>query len=253
MSEALEVYMDRVNRIRVLTAEQEKDLCRKYADGDKDAGDKLIEANLRFVVKAAYKLAGYGLPVEDLIQEGNMGLMRALETFNLDRGVRFLTYAQWWVQQRISRYILNQLPIAKNCRAPFRRMFFGVRAKLAMYPAEEVARQYGVSVDDVFEAAEAFKPPAELTSPLPDRGPSPEKKAFDSILSHEIRSAMQSVVKNQKEQAVVNRRLLSQAPESLREIGTSFGLSRERVRQIESALIKRVTPLLEKYRDELNA
>jgi RNA polymerase primary sigma factor len=260
----LGVYLAEISRIPLLSREEEQLLAARVRAGDAQAKQRMVEANLRLVVQVARRYLNRGLPLPDLIEEGNLGLIRAVEKFDLDRGTRFSTYATWWVRQAVVRALANQ---ARTIRLPVH-----VEMLLARYMREhrrltqvlgrppgtaELAAALGISEQEVEELEEVRQQPVSLDTPvggerhstlgdmIADRTAGP---ADSFVALFRDRSELVSVLDDlaANERTVLRRRfgLEGDPPETLEAIGQRLKLSRERVRQIESAGIRKLRALL---------
>ncbi len=258
----LAVYLREISRIPLLSREEEHDLARRLRAGDESAKRRLIEANLRLVVQVARRYFNRGLPLPDLIEEGNLGLIRAVEKFEPERGLRFSTYATWWIRHAITRALANQ---ARLIRLPVHvEMLLGRYVKeqqrltqdLGRSPtAAELAQALGTTPEQVEELEELRQRPLSLDAPLSDQrrvadlvvDPTADPSAALTRLFRE-RSDLVSVLDDlaANERQVLRRRfgLEGEAPETLEAIGTMLGLTRERVRQIEAAALRKLRALL---------
>jgi RNA polymerase sigma-32 factor len=265
-------YAASVMKAPVLEREYEFDLARRWRDHkDEDALHELIEAYARFVLRIAWKFRGYGLPVGDLVQEGNIGLMEAAQRFDPERNARFSTYASWWIMAAIQDHVLRNNSIVRVATTPAqRRLFFNlrrVRAKLATgangeltdFDREVVAQHLDVRVKDVermeghlsgadssLNATLSTEDDLQFQDLLPDEGPNPEEIAASQIdgetRSKWLHEALDTL--SERERKIIARRFLEDDKSTLAEIGESFGVSKERIRQIESKA-------LDKLRNEL--
>lgn len=211
-----EIYLSEINSVPLLTAEEEKSLALKSLKGDKASRDKLINANLRFVVKVAYKYKGYGLDIEELISEGNTGLITAAEKFDPNNNSRFTTYAVWWIQANIQKAIRET---SKGIKFP-------------AYKFEEMKdEKWNISSLDKPIGKEDDATVGDLL--WDDKYDSPEVQFFDSVTEDQVWYAME--VLSEKEQRILTLRygLDGEKPMSLSEVGVVIGLTKERIRQIE--------------------
>lgn len=271
---SLERYMAEIKRIPLLTREEEDALARRFRDeGDVAAAQKLVMANLRFVVKVAYQFRAYGMRMLDLIQEGNLGLMRAVQKFNPDRGYRLISYAVWWIKAFLQAYVLRNYSLVKlGTTQAQRKLFFrlrGARSRLEQEMAasgedlsadersEVLADTLGVGGSDISEmelrlAARDFSLDAEvgdeggggqthmdlLPSPQDSQEDVVGRQELQSLLRKDIASAL--TLLSDKERLIVKERLMGDDPPTLREIGERWGVSRERARQIEANAIRKI-------------
>ena len=260
--ENLRVYLKEIGRIALLTREQEGELARRVRDGDAAAKARLTEANLRLVVQIARRFVNRGLPLPDLIEEGNLGLLRAVEKFDADRGTRFSTYATWWIRQAIVRALANQ---ARTIRLPvhvglllqrYKREQQRLTQELERAPTmEEVAAAMGTTVDQLEELEEIRQQPVSFETPIGEGGrigdliADPAADPLDALISlfrerADLVSVLDDLAAN--ERTVLRRRfgLEGDPPEKLEAIGQRLGLTRERIRQIEAAGLRKLRALL---------
>jgi len=260
--ENLRVYLKEIGRIRLLTREQEVELARRVRAGDAAAKAQLTEANLRLVVQIARRYLNRGLPLPDLIEEGNIGLLRAVEKFDGERGTRFSTYATWWIRQAVVRALANQ---ARTIRLPvhvglllarYKREQQRLTQQLERAPTmEEVAAAMGTTVDQLEELEEIRQQPVSLETPIGEGGrvgdviADPSADPRDALVSlfrrrTELVSVLDDLAAN--ERTVLRRRfgLEGDPPEKLETIGQRLGLTRERIRQIEAAGLRKLRALL---------
>ena len=261
--ENLRVYLGEIARIPLLSREEEAALARRVRAGDAAAKAALTEANLRLVVQIARRYLNRGLPLPDLIEEGNIGLLRAVEKFDPDRGTRFSTYATWWIRQAAVRALANQ---ARMIRLPVHvELLLGryvkeqqrLTQKLERAPTmEELAAAMGTTVDQLEELEEIRQQPVSLETPIGEgkgrvsdliADPSADPRAALVSLFRE-RADLVSVLDDlaANERTVLRRRfgLEGDEPETLEAIGQRLDLSRERVRQIETAGLRKLRALL---------
>ena len=261
--ENLRVYLNEIVRIRLLSREDEAALARRVRAGDAAAKARLTEANLRLVVQIARRYLNRGLPLPDLIEEGNLGLLRAVEKFDAERGTRFSTYATWWIRQAIVRALANQ---ARTIRLPVHvELLLGRYTKaqqrltqqLERPPTlEELARALGTTVEQVEELEEIRQQPVSLETPIgegqgrvsdliADRSADPSKALVAFFRERaDLVSVLDDLAAN--ERTVLRRRfgLEGDPPETLDTIGRRLGLTRERIRQIEGAGLRKLRALL---------
>ncbi|MGE0253863.1 MAG: RNA polymerase factor sigma-32 [Alphaproteobacteria bacterium] len=273
-------YVASVMAAPILERDHEFELARRWRDDDDtEALHELIEAYARFVVRIAWKFRGYGLPIGDLVQEGNVGLMEAARRFDPDREARFSTYASWWIMAAIQDYVLRHTSIVRVATTPAqRRLFFNlrrVRAKLATGPdgtltdadRVKVAERLGVKVADV-ERMEAHLggPDSSLDAGvgedednswmdmLADDGPTPEDIVSDRLDSETrsrwLKRALATL--SDRERKIIVRRFLDEDRLTLSEIGDDFGVSKERVRQIEAKALAKLRDELGRYATDEN-
>jgi RNA polymerase primary sigma factor len=261
--ENLRVYLKEIVRIPLLTREQESELGRRVRAGDAAAKARLAEANLRLVVQIARRYLNRGLPLPDLIEEGNIGLLRAVEKFDAERGTRFATYATWWIRQAIVRALANQ---ARTIRLPvhielllgrYKREQQRLTGELERPPTmEELATALGTTLEQVEELEEIRLQPVSLETPI-DEGEGrvsdliadPSADPRDTLVSlfrerTDLVSVLDDLAAN--ERTVLRRRfgLEGDPPEKLEAIGQRLGLTRERIRQIEAAGLRKLRALL---------
>ena len=258
----LAVYLSEIARIPVLSRDEEHALAARVRAGDAKAKERMVEANLRLVVQIARRYLNRGLPLPDLIEEGNLGLLRAVDKFDPDRGTRFSTYATWWIRQTVTRALANQ---ARTIRLPVH-----VEMLLARYMREqrrlmqvlgrtpdsaELAGALGISEEEVEELEEVRQQPVSLDGPIErestlgdviaDRT-ADRPESFVSLFRNraDLVSALDDLAAN--ERTVLRRRfgLEGDPPETLEVIGERLKLSRERIRQIEAAGIRKLRALL---------
>jgi RNA polymerase primary sigma factor len=259
----LAVYLREIARIPLLTREQEGELARRVRAGDEAAKQRLIEANLRLVVQVARRYINRGLPLPDLIEEGNIGLLRAVEKFEPERGTRFATYAIWWIRQAVSRALANQ---ARTIRLPvhvemllgrYKRERERLTQELNRVPTPaELARALGTSEEQIGELEELRLQPISLDAPVG----TDTRRVGDTIIDEtadpaaaltrlfHARADLVAVLDDlaPNERAVLRRRfgLDGDEPETLEAIGRRLDYSRERVRQIEAAGLRKLRALL---------
>ena len=273
-------YVREIQRHSLLTPDEERELARKARDGDRIAEERLVTANLRFVVKVALQYRGYGLRALDLIQEGNLGLMQAVEKFDPERGFRLVTYAVHWIRAYIRAFILKQWSMVRvGTTHAERRLFYRLpKAKrelgeLANGDPNEVlaalAKQLNATEEQVRSAEQrVYGRDMSLATPLaatdgdrtledvlPDHGPDQDAVVTASVEQEALRSAIDRAIADlgEREQYIIRRRFLADEKVTLQEIGDELGLSRERVRQLEAIAKDRIGKLLQRATPDLVA
>ncbi len=261
----LETYLREINETSLLTAQDEKDLARLIGAGDVQARDRMVRANLRLVVNIARGYTGKGLSLQDLIEEGNLGLLRAVEGFDPEVGTRFSTYASYWIKQSIKRALINS---AKTIRIPaymvellskWRRASTRLSEELGRSPTpEEVARILGLPKRKLPIVKKAIKiynstPQTDQSEAgwslgdmvMDERTKTPEDELIEHDILRHVREMMETM--DAREATVLRMRfgLDNTEPHTLKEIGEQLGLTRERVRQIETEALKRLADSLE--------
>jgi RNA polymerase sigma-32 factor len=261
---SLELYLSEINQFALLTVEEEQSLARCYrAKGDTRAAHRLVTANLRFVVKVAYEYRSYGFKMADLIQEGNIGLMKAVQKFDPDKGIRLISYGVWWIRAYIQNYILKSWSLVKlGTTQAQRKLFFSLartKRELDKLSVEhgldsdgantsKIAKKLRVKPGEVEEMTQRMEGrDLSLDAPLGDDG---GYSHVDFVAGsgpaqdHELASAQeQSMVADrigdalgrldQRERYIIEQRVMSDRPLTLKELGEHFGFSRERARQLE--------------------
>jgi RNA polymerase sigma-32 factor len=254
-------YLEEIRRFPMLEPQEEFMLAKRWREhGDRDAAHKLITSHLRLVAKIAMGYRGYGLPISEVISEGNVGLMQAVKRFEPDKGFRLATYAMWWIKASIQEYILRSWSLVKmGTTANQKKLFFNLRkakSKISVLQegdlrpdqVEIIAKRLGVTKQDVVDMNRRLGGDASLNAPIRDDGESGEWQdwlADDSesqetvMAAHEQldnrRKALSSAldVLNERERRIFEARRLADDPVTLEELAEEFGVSRERVRQIE--------------------
>ncbi|MFP2926534.1 RNA polymerase factor sigma-32 [Pyxidicoccus sp. 3LG] len=258
--DSLSTYLSEINRYPLLTQPQEQELSRRFRAGDLAAGHHLVTANLRFVVKVAYEYRSYGLKMSDLIQEANIGLMKAVQKFDPDKGIRLISYAVWWIRAYIQNCILKNWSLVKlGTTQAQRRLFFSLartRRELEkmgagdgnIVNAEEIARKLNVKASEVREMEQRMGGrDLSLDAPMGEDGDathldfveSESASQADEVADRQQADLTRELVQralrrlDPRERFIIEQRVMNERPMTLKELGEHFGFSRERARQLE--------------------
>jgi len=259
-NDPVRMYLKEIGKVRLLTAAEEVQLAKRIEKGDMSAKSRLVEANLRLVVSIAKKYVGRGMLFLDLIQEGNLGLIRAVEKFDYKKGYKFSTYATWWIRQAITRAIADQ---ARTIRIPVHmvetinkliRVQRQLLQRLGREPtAEEIAEHMDYTPERVREIMKISQEPVSLETPIGEEEDShlgdfiedseveaPSDAASFTMLQDELNKVLNTL--NERERKVIQLRfgLQDGHPRTLEEVGREFGVTRERIRQIESKTLSKL-------------
>jgi len=263
---AIKLYLREIGQVKLLTPQEEIDLAAKIKKGDKKAREQMIKANLRLVVKIAHDYEGFGLPLLDLISEGNIGLMKAVERFDPSKGGKLSTYGSWWIKQSIKRALANQ---SKTIRLPvhlvdkiskMRRVAMKLQEVFGREPTdEELAEEMGMTPSRVAQMRTAAIRPASLDAPIgddesnnyseiiPDEAAlTPYRQLEDSTVTKMLHEMVTTL--DPREATILRYRFgLDGGPErTLEEVGEKFGVTRERVRQIQNIALNKLRKMIEK-------
>jgi RNA polymerase primary sigma factor len=263
-TDALQLFLREAGRHQLLTAAQEVELAKKIEGGDMLAKQRMIQSNLRLVVSIAKNYRNQGLPFLDLIQEGTLGLIRAVEKFDWRRGFKFSTYATWWIRQAVARALADK---ARTIRMPVHiveRMQKMNRAERTLWmelgrepTLEEIAEEASLPIEQAREVKAAARASASLDQPVGETedavfgdfvagdDPLPEERVESSLRSQALAIALQALPERERHVLVLRYGLVDEEPKTLEEIGKRLGLTRERVRQIELESLRRLAGLRE--------
>ena len=263
-TDALQLFLREAGRHALLTAPQEVELAKRIESGDMQAKQQMIQSNLRLVVSIAKNYRNQGLPFLDLIQEGTLGLIRAVEKFDWRRGFKFSTYATWWIRQAVARALADK---ARTIRMPVHiveRLQKMNRAERTLWTQlgreptlEEIAEEASLPLQQAIEVRAAARASTSLDQPVGDtedavfgdfvagEGPLPEEQVELSLRSQALMEALQALSERERQVVVLRYGLTDAEPKTLEEIGRRLGLTRERVRQIELDSLKRLASLRE--------
>ena len=257
----VKIYLKSIGKVPLLKTEQEKEIAKRIQAGDQDAKDELIEANLRLVVAIAKKYVGRGLQFLDLIQEGNLGLVKAVDKFDYTKGFKFSTYATWWIRQAITRAIADQ---ARTIRIPVHmvetinkltRVQRQLVQELDREPtAEEIAERLGnISPEKVREIQKISMAPVSMETPIGEEDDShlgdfiedkhalsPDEYATNELLKDEINNVLMMLTERERKVIQLRFGLIDGRARTLEEVGKVFGVTRERIRQIEAKALRKL-------------
>ena len=260
VDDPVRMYLREIGKIPLLTFEEELDLARKMLEGDEEANQKLAESNLRLVVSIAKKYVGRGMQFLDLIQEGNMGLIKAVEKFDYTKGYKFSTYATWWIRQAITRAIADQ---ARTIRIPVHmvetinkliRTSRHLLQRLGREPSpEEIAEEMEIPVEKVMEIQKIAQDPVSLETPIgeeddshlgdfiqDDDSPAPQDSAAYTLLKEQLEEVMNTLTPREAKVLKLRFGLEDGRARTLEEVGREFMVTRERIRQIEAKALRKL-------------
>ena len=267
---SLDAYVERVSRIPVLSREEELELATRFrGDGDLNAARELVLSHLRFVVHIARGYSGYGLPVGDLIQEGNVGLMKAVKRFDPTVGVRLVSFAVHWIRAEIHEYVLRNWRLVKIATTKAqRKLFFNLRKSkknlgwLTASETQAIANELGVTTSEVTDMEQrlssrdlsfdpvpdadeedgSYSPASYLPAPEADPSVAVEREQWDDDTSDRLAQAMETL--DERSQHILRSRWMTEQKATLHELADKYGVSAERIRQIEANAIKKLRGLI---------
>ncbi len=260
LDDPVRMYLKEIGQVKLLSAEEEVELAKRIAEGDQDAKNKLTEANLRLVVSIAKKYSGRGLHILDLIQEGNTGLIRAVDKFDWTKGNKFSTYATWWIRQAITRAIADQ---ARTIRVPVHMVEVINKAtrcnrklvqELGREPTvEEIAAELGLPVEKIIEANRTAADTLSLDTPVGDeedtsigsfvedeRTLGPADATSNALLAEALKEILSTLTEREADVLKMRFGMADGRTHTLEEVGQLFGVTRERIRQIENKAIRKL-------------
>ncbi|MBQ2780319.1 MAG: RNA polymerase sigma factor RpoD [Clostridia bacterium] len=260
IDDPVKVYLKEIGRVPLLTGDEERELAIRIMEGDAKAKKRLSEANLRLVVSIAKRYVGRGMQFLDLIQEGNLGLIKAVEKFDYTKGFKFSTYATWWIRQAITRAIADQ---ARTIRIPVhmvetinkvKKVSSQLLHKNGHEPvAEEIAKELDMSVDKVREIMRVAQEPVSLETPIgeeedshlgdfipDDEAPAPADAASHILLKEQLAEVLASLTPREEKVLRLRFGLEDGRPRTLEEVGKEFDVTRERIRQIEAKALRKL-------------
>ena len=260
LDDPVRMYLKEIGQVKLLSADEEVELAKRVAEGDQKAKNKLTEANLRLVVSIAKKYSGRGLHILDLIQEGNTGLIRAVDKFDWTKGNKFSTYATWWIRQAITRAIADQ---ARTIRVPVHMVEVINKAtrcnrklvqELGREPTvEEIAKELNLPVEKIIEANRTAADTLSLDTPVGDeedtsigsfvedeRTPGPADATSNAMLAEALKEILDTLTEREADVLKMRFGMYDGRTHTLEEVGQIFGVTRERIRQIENKAIRKL-------------
>ena len=274
LDDPIRMYLKEIGKIKLLTPEEELEIAKKMSEGDEDARRRMSEANLRLVVSIAKRYVGRGMQLLDLIQEGNLGLMKAVEKFDYTKGYKFSTYDTWWIRQSITRAIADQ---ARTIRIPVHmvetinrvlRTSHAMVQQLGREPTtEEIAKELHLEVSKVEEVLKIAQEPVSLETPIgeeedshlgdfiqDDEASQPQEEASYTLLREQLEEVLSTLTSREEQVLRMRFGLTDGKPHTLEEVGKEFDVTRERIRQIESKALRKLRhpSRSKKLRDFLN-
>ncbi|MCI7808871.1 RNA polymerase sigma factor RpoD [bacterium] len=260
LDDPVRMYLKEIGQVKLLSADEEVELAKRISEGDQEAKNKLTEANLRLVVSIAKKYSGRGLHILDLIQEGNTGLIRAVDKFDWTKGNKFSTYATWWIRQAITRAIADQ---ARTIRVPVHMVEVINKAtrcnrklvqELGREPTvEEIAAELNLPVEKIIEANRTAADTLSLDTPVGDeedtsigsfvedeRTPGPADATSNALLAEALKEILDTLTEREADVLRMRFGMYDGRTHTLEEVGQIFGVTRERIRQIENKAIRKL-------------
>ena len=260
IDDPVRMYLKEIGRVPLLTSDQEIDIAKRMADGDEEAKQQLAEANLRLVVSVAKRYVGRGMQFLDLIQEGNLGLIKAVDKFDYHKGYKFSTYATWWIRQAITRAIADQ---ARTIRIPVHmvetinklvRVNRQLLQELGREPRpDEIAEEMGISEDKVREIIKIAQEPVSLETPIgeeedshlgdfipDDDAPAPDSMATYAMLKKQLTEVLDTLTPREEKVVRLRFGLDDGKTRTLEDVGKEFNVTRERIRQIEAKALRKL-------------
>ena len=260
LDDPVRMYLKEIGQVKLLSADEEVELAKRISEGDQEAKNKLTEANLRLVVSIAKKYSGRGLHILDLIQEGNTGLIRAVDKFDWPKGNKFSTYATWWIRQALTRAIADQ---ARTIRVPVHMVEVINKAtrcnrklvqELGREPTvEEIAKELGLPVEKIIEANRTAADTLSLDTPVGDeedtsigsfvedeRTPGPADATSNALLAEALKEILGTLTEREADVLRMRFGMYDGRTHTLEEVGQIFGVTRERIRQIENKAIRKL-------------
>ena len=256
----VKMYLKEIGKVNLLTIEEEAEIAKRIAEGDTEARNILVEANLRLVVSIAKKYVGRGMSFLDLIQEGNSGLIKAVEKFDYTKGYKFSTYATWWIKQAITRALADQ---SRTIRIPVHMV--ETMHKIQRYSrqilqekgheasAEEIAELSGMTAERVLKIIQMAQEPISIDSPVGEdeessigefiadsASPEPDEIVGETILREQISEVLKTLTPREENVIKMRFGLLDGVPKTLEEVGREFNITRERIRQIEAKALRKL-------------
>lgn len=260
IDDPVRMYLKEIGRVPLLTSDQEIDIAKRMADGDEEAKQQLAEANLRLVVSVAKRYVGRGMQFLDLIQEGNLGLIKAVDKFDYHKGYKFSTYATWWIRQAITRAIADQ---ARTIRIPVHmvetinklvRVNRQLLQELGREPRpDEIAEEMGISEEKVREIIKIAQEPVSLETPIgeeedshlgdfipDDDAPAPDSMATYAMLKKQLTEVLDTLTPREEKVVRLRFGLDDGKTHTLEDVGKEFNVTRERIRQIEAKALRKL-------------